>query len=369
VRRCNEGSVAAEVSRILDDLGFDPRGRRVLVKPNMVGPFRPERHATTSPEVVAAVVRALRERGAAEIIVGDNPGRESYGAVMHAARVTGILEASDGCFRNISSPVETIEGASPFAPKISVSRAVLSADLVVSLPKFKTHLLTVLTGAVKNSFGYVVGGGKALIHRLSGSVEHFSEALVDIYAIRPPDLVITDGIVAMQGDGPTGSDLVRLECLIASTDGVAADAAMARLMGLDPAEVAHLRIAAERGLGVISLGEAEAEGDLSPVEGFRLPCTWGKRRWFSYLIHNVLFGRIVAGAKFRVTDACTGCGTCAEACPAGAIRLEGEGRNARPVFDYDRCIRCYCCHELCPSSAIELRSPIFGRRAFAHFER
>jgi len=367
--RCDETTVAAEVERILDHLGVDPRGKRVVVKPNMVGPFRPDRHATTSPVVVAATVEALRKRGAAEIIVGDNPGRESYGAVMHAARVTGILEASQGCFRNIASPMVSVETGCSFAPRLCFSQAILDADLLISLAKFKTHLLTLLTGVVKNSFGHVVGGGKAQVHRLSGSVEKFSEALVHIYAVRPPDLCVIDGIVAMQGDGPTGNDLIRLDRVIASTDGVAADAVMARLIGLDPLEVSHLRVAAERGLSVVARGNMEIEGDDSAIAGFRLPCTYRRRRWFSFLVHRVVFGGVIARAKFRVTEACTGCGTCAESCPVEAIVLSGKDQRARPTFDYDRCVRCYCCNELCPASAIELTSPLLGRRAFQHFDR
>jgi uncharacterized protein (DUF362 family)/Pyruvate/2-oxoacid:ferredoxin oxidoreductase delta subunit len=367
IRRCDESTVAAEIERLFDALRVDPRGKRVVVKPNMVGPFPAARHATTSPAIIAATVEALQKRGAAEIIVGDNPGRESYGAVMNAARVTGILDASRGCFRNIASPVKTVETGCPFAPRLSISQAILSADLLISLPKFKTHLLTMVTGAIKNSFGHVVGGGKALVHRLSGSVEHFSEALVDIYAVRPPDLCIIDGIVAMQGDGPTGHDLIRLDRLIASTDGVAADAAMARLMGFDPCEIGHLRIAAERGLGVIERGGMEIEGDDSAIADFRLPSTYRRRRWLSFLIHNVIFGGVIARAKFRVNDKCTGCRTCVKSCPVQAVTLLREGRKARPTFDYDRCIRCYCCNELCPSSAIELTSPV-GRRAFQHYE-
>jgi len=368
IRRCDESTVTAEIDRIFDDLAIDPRGKRVVVKPNIVGPFRPPRHATTSPIVVAAVVEALRRRGAAEIIVGDNPGREAYGAVMNAARATGIFDAARGHFRNIASPLETVETGCAFAPRLSFSKTILDADLLITLPKFKTHLLTLLTGAVKNSFGHVVGGGKARVHRLSGSVANFSEALAAIYAVRPPDLCITDGIVAMHGDGPTGNDLVRLDRLIASTDGVAADAAMARLMGLDPGEVSHLRIAAERGLGVIARDGTEVEGDDSPVAGFRLPCTFRRRRWFSYLIHNVLFGRVIANARFRVNEKCAGCGACAKSCPVEAIALVGKGNSSRPTFDYDRCIRCYCCNELCPATAIELTSAL-GRRAFQHFER
>ena len=359
--------MTAEIDRIFEDLQIAPRGKRVVVKPNMVGPFRAERHVTTSPIVITATIEALRKRGAAQILVGDNPGREAYGAVMNAARVSGILDASLGCFRNFVSPVETVETSCAFLPRVTVSRAILQADLLITLPKFKTHILTMVTGAIKNSFGHVVGGGKAQVHRLSGSVGRFSEALASIYAIRPPDLCILDGLVAIQGDGPTSSDHIRLDRLIASTDGVAADAVMARLMGFDPAEIPHLRIASEHGLGVMAPDQMEVEGDVSPIAGFRLPSTRRRRRWLTFLVNTVLLGGVIARAKFRVNNGCTGCRTCIESCPVAAIRTSGDGAKARPVFDYDRCIRCYCCHELCPATAIELTSPI-GRLAFRHFE-
>lgn len=330
------------VDRILDDFAGDLEGKVVLVKPNILAPFPPEKGVTTRPAVVEAVVRAALARGA-EVMVGDNPGgvdRSSYQTALAA----GIVDASLGCFRNLSEQVVEVKTSSRFVSSFLVSRAFLEADYLIDLPCLKTHALTMLTGAVKNMFGMVAGTQKARLHLAAPTRNRFSELLVDLYQVRPPDLVIMDALWAMEGNGPTHGQLRRLDTILAGTDGVAVDATAARMVGFDPAEIRHLVVAAERGLGQIAADRIEVRGPFQVVPDFRPPA--------GFTASPEEQGRILAtmGNLKPVlrAESCVQCGDCAASCPPRAITL-----NPYPEVG-EGCISCYCCVELCAEGAMEV---------------
>jgi len=158
---------------------LDVAGRKVLLKPNILGPFTPESHVNTSPVLVRALVDRLKSAGA-EVTVGDNPGARGYGAVEKSGEVSGVKEASLGTFANISTPVRTVELAR-HGGTVNVSSAVLDADVLISVPKFKTHVLTEISGAIKNSYGFIVGGEKTRLHRDFSDARVFSQVVVEVF--------------------------------------------------------------------------------------------------------------------------------------------------------------------------------------------
>ena len=208
-----------EIMTALAPKSFD--GALVLVKPNMVGPSSPELGHTTKPVVVGAVVRACLDRGA-RVMVGDNPGGLRHSSRTVAA-ATGILDASLGCFTSISERVTQMPGKKT-GITLTISRAVLDADYVINLPVFKTHLGSGLSGAIKNTYGYIAGACKAKLHLEASRREEFAEVICDVFEVRPPDLQIIDGTTAIQGNGPChGGELRGLGKLIAGNDAVAVD--------------------------------------------------------------------------------------------------------------------------------------------------
>ncbi len=209
---------------ILDHFRVDASGKLVLLKPNMLGPWPPESHVCTHPSLVLSMRLALLERGAS-VLVGDNPGLAGYGAVERCARVSGIGEAARDSFINMSADPRRIEWDSKVTPHTILSATVFRADLVISLPKFKTHLGTTFTGAVKNSFGFVVGAEKARLHAYATGRDDFGEVLADVYETRLPDLAVMDAGIVMEGKGPSGGSLRRAGYLLTSDDAVALDAA------------------------------------------------------------------------------------------------------------------------------------------------
>lgn len=248
------------------------RERKVLVKPNVIGPFKPEQAATTHPELVRTVVHWLSSAGA-EVIVGDNCGVGGYGINQISAKRSGIIKASGGAYQNLAKNVRAVEADSRFFKKLVISQTVLEVDFIVNLPKLKTHALTLLTLGIKNMFGILAGTSKSRIHSSAPDLKDFGEALADIYQLRPPDLTIIDGVVGMDGNGPSHGRIRNIGYLIAGDNAPISDLVVAEMAGVEPDRVYHLRYTADRGLGPCRIGDVEITGEFERIPQFRLPNT------------------------------------------------------------------------------------------------
>jgi len=333
------------------------RGRSVLVKPNILAPLPPEMHVTTSPAVVRAVVDAVR-KACGEPAVGDNPGGVERNS-LRTAEACGILAASDGCFKNLSEEVVEVKVSNPYVDKFLISKFILEAGFVINVPIFKTHMLTTLTGAVKNCYGYIAGANKARLHLSAFSRGRFAQVLLDLYALRVPDLHIVDALYVMEGNGPTHGRARPVGKIVAGTDGLAVDAVLTMMMGVDPMQLKFFQKAAEMEaagrapLGRYRPGEVRVlDGDGYPLEVQPLP---------DFALPNTIGVSIEEQAQILMSlgaihprvneDTCTMCGDCAENCPPGAIKLDPH-----PVVDAAKCISCFCCCELCTAGAMEVPS-------------
>ena len=344
----------AAIERVLEEFPLELDGRTVLVKPNMVGAYPPDSHINTNPAVIAALVEALRVRGAS-VTVGDNPGTSGYGMVEKSGEGSGLRDASHGSFENIATEVVKVplKGGETH---VSVSRKVMDSDILITVPKFKTHIFTRMTGAIKNSMGFIVGGDKARLHLDYRGYRIFSEMLVELYGIRVPDLAIMDGIVGMHGNGPTNKSLYPVGKLMASDDGVALDTVMCHMMGMKPEKVLMVKLAGEKGLGECDLSRIDVIGDASRLKRFRQPVP-SLPQLFGGSFIGAFFPNI-GRPRFDVdTSACNECRTCEKSCPAAAVKIEGGS----PRYEYSQCIACFCCMELCPKQAIGLQDSLATR--------
>lgn len=353
-------AVRSAVEKALAPLGgiarFVRPGMRVLLKPNLVSSAPLERAVTTHPALVRAVAEMVQEAGG-EVWIGDSPagpaGREVR--LWHRAGLTDVADATGARLVPFDRAVWREVGGRDYP----IAAPVLEADLVISLPKLKTHTLTLYTGAIKNLFGTVPGTRKREIHFRAPGLPDFSRALVDVLELVRPRLTIVDGVWGQEGNGPGSGGTPRLYgCLAASEDPVALDRVLSGAMGCRRGDVLHLEEAAARGLGEGDPARIRVVGDTHVLDfgPVRLP---GVHRWLRFPVPRWLAAplRRATRRRPRITDpaSCIGCGQCAEACPREAI---APGKP--PRFDLERCIGCMCCAEICPQGILV---PQWGRLA------
>lgn len=325
------------------------KDKKVLVKPNILGPFPPERGVTTDPRVISAIVQELKKCRPKEIAVGDNSGSIHFDP-FKIAKITGIFDASDGYYRNIAREVVEVKVESKFIEELFISKIVKEADYVINVPKFKTHMLTTITGAIKNMFGIIPGGKKAQLHTLNRSIYEFAELLIDIYQIRIPDLNIMDAIIGMEGPGPTNGKIRIINKIISSDNGISLDSVMAAMMGLKPDTIELLQVAKERNLGEIDISNIIINGELKAISGFKTPNNGLLRKIINTVVPHIFNHNKVIPIIDH--NKCKICKKCIEVCPVFAMNLS----NKFPEADSKKCISCFCCDEHCPYGAIILSS-------------
>lgn len=342
-------TVRPAVDRAFELFPMNLSGKKVLIKPNALRTSRADEAIVTHPAVLKAVVEKVETLNPAEIIVGDNPGVASYGANEECFEKTGLMAAARGYYQNIGNDPVTVPFTRKWMPQASVSRIVMEADIIISLPRFKTHGLTVMSGAIKNSYGFLCGAQKARLHKIAGSPARFQEAVVDVFKIRVPDLFIMDAVVGMEGNGPASPDLRDIGQVLAADNAVAMDAVVATMMGCDPSNLRFLQKAAKDGLGDYNLNQINIVGQLEKIDHFKLPPLSGEAVTGNPDVQEMLASKLAFRPQVD-KDLCTGCGTCADHCPVSALTMA----DGFPEVDAETCITCFCCQELCPEKAIQL---------------
>jgi uncharacterized protein (DUF362 family)/NAD-dependent dihydropyrimidine dehydrogenase PreA subunit len=343
-------NVREAIEKAFELFPLEVRGKSVLIKPNVLRASEAREGIVTHPAVLRAVVEKVESMGPAALVVGDNPGLFDYGANEASFEKTGLMAAAKGYYQNIGNDSLQVAFNPDFMSKVSVSRFVLEADIIISLPKFKTHGLTVVTGAMKNSYGFLPGAQKAKLHQAAGSPARFHEVVAEVFQIRVPDFFLVDAVVGMEGNGPASPDLREVGLILASDNAVALDAVIATMMGCEPGLLRFLQKGKEMGLGDYDLSNIEVIGELKKLPDFKLPPLGGEAILQNETVQSLICQRALLRPQAD-PELCSGCGTCIDQCPVSALSMQGD----LPQVDADTCITCFCCQEICPEKAITLR--------------
>ncbi len=370
-----QDKVDRAVSEALEPLGgmaaFVSPGQKVLLKCNLLMKRRPETATTTHPAVIAAVVKQVQAAGGTALL-GDSPGGPFTKGLLEGIYDTCGLTAvakQTGCELNFDTEaVEQRYTGSSIIQSLPIIRAATEADVIINLPKLKTHGITLLSAGVKNLFGLIPGLTKIEYHMRMPDHQDFSAFLVELCRLIQPALTITDAIVGMEGAGPSGGDPVPVGAIIASPSPFAHDIVAALIAGVNPKQVTTIAAAERMGIHNGQPEDVEIVGDIAAVRRrFRLPELMPRVDFLSWYMPRRLADMIskrISPRPVFVSDVCVKCGICVRSCPPGALKLEGK----LPELDLDKCIRCFCCHEMCPPKAIKIHRPRLARLLFGKGE-
>ena len=353
---------------VLEPLGgmraFVRPGQRVLLKPNLLFSSAPDRAITTHPSIVRAAAILVREVGG-QVAVGDSPGVGDLRRVAKACGMTDVMDSLGLEMADFTGTHVFEQPANRVLKRIELAQAVAQADVIISLPKLKTHGQMDFTGALKNQYGLVVGMAKTLYHYRFRSRDWLANLIVDINRTAKPVLAIMDGIMAMEGMGPSGGEPRAMNVLVAGADLSAVDVVCCHLIGLDPMTTPITRAVRSQQYGATSLEEVEVVGE-----------NWESLRQLDFKkvvdAEDILslvplpqfalnwLGRHLAPRPRIMEDQCIQCLACFQGCPVPPPAIDPRLPYSKQVDD-SRCIRCYCCHEFCPAKAIRLERTILDR--------
>ncbi len=323
-------------------------GQKVLIKPNLLSGKAPEKAVTTHPEIVRQVILLAQSAGGI-VSVGDSPGIGKPESVARKCGILDVIEETGARFAPFDESVPINLKAGTFH-HLEVAKEALGTDVIINLPKLKTHQMMGYTGAVKNLFGLVVGMRKARLHLQAGTDKaYFALMLLELAERFKPALSIMDAVVAMEGNGPGNGDPVQVGALLASPDPIALDTVATNMVTLSEQRVWTQRVARQTGRQGVSLEALELHGvSLATLTttNFRPATNADVNFGLPTPVKNLLKNAITAQPE--ITNACQLCGDCVTHCPPQAMTL--DAKNVR--IDYGRCIRCFCCQELCPHNAI-----------------
>lgn len=342
------------------------KGDKVLLKLNLLMKKKPEEAATTHPIFTKALAEVLIEYGA-KVIIGDSPGGPFNERMLKGIyKVCGIDKIADETGAILNYNTNGIEVPNPegkYLKNLTVAEMIKEADKVISVSKLKTHGLAVFTGAVKNMFGIVPGLIKAEYHLTMPEIEEFSDALVDICLCGKPTLSFMDGIVGMEGHGPSAGEPREIGAVLASASPYHLDVVATSIINLNPIEVPTIKRCIEREICTGTFEDIELVGEKIEkfiIEDFVIPETRTIKLvsdWMPQFVRSFIDNMTRPRPIFSHEE-CIGCRDCEEACPPKVINM----KNNKPIVSLEGCIRCFCCQELCPKKAVKIHRPWMLRK-------
>lgn len=338
----NQSEVDKAIAKVLRLAEIElPKRKKVLIKPNIVVCNAKKPKATlTHPSIVKAVCKLLK-KNKCKIYIGES----SFMDTDIAFKKSGIEKIAKQYGKQVIFEQDKLKKIKDKKAKVLksfyLSKTLRDVDLIINIPKLKTHQLTKFTGAIKNLYGCIVGGMKQKLHKKTGNEKRFSKLLIDIFQNIKPEINIMDGVIGMEGRGPTSGKTKKAGYILASKNSISLDVVSSKLIGYNPKKILFLKEAVKRKLGSFNF-------NLIGIK--KLPNLHFEKPVATKAYQKGLLKRFKQKPIIVDKNKCIKCGLCAKKCPARAIKL-----NPYPEIDKKKCIRCFCCMEICPQDALSLK--------------
>ncbi|MGH4118234.1 DUF362 domain-containing protein [Clostridium sp.] len=342
-----------------------PEDSKVLLKPNFLSVVEKGSPVITHYAMFEAVIRIVKEYSD-NIVFGDSPGS---GDTRMAAEKSGLMEVANRYgvkFVDFNDEIH-VELNNPLLYKFwNIARAAYEADVVITLPKLKTHAMMYYTGAVKNQFGCIPGSQKAVFHTKLADVNNFSKMLLDLNSVVKTSFAILDGIIAMEGNGPRNGTPKKMDTIIMGKCLTAVDSTAVRLIGYDNVlQVPFLKVAYDTKWGAVIPEEIDILGEKiehMKCKNFKLSRNAKVISFISPSL-NKFVASLTAPNPVLIEEKCISCKKCDEVCPERpkVISFVKHKGKMIPKWNYSKCIRCFCCQELCPQGAIVIKDKLISK--------
>jgi uncharacterized protein (DUF362 family) len=326
--------------------GPDPSGKRILLKPNITTDISPERHATTHPAVVEAVIKYLQSRGAT-LLVGDSPAIETE---KFTGEISGIRQVVEKCGASWVKFNRSTINKKIGESFVKITALTEEADLIISLPKMKNHELFYFSGAMKNIFGLVPGFNKMVQHAKFPDRYGLAEFFVDLEEAVKPHFHIMDAIVAMQGPGPVNGYPKRVNLLLASINPLALDIVASSIIGYDPVKIPINKIGLKRGVLMSDIEDIQVKGpvikDIFVSDFKRITTGSAVGILLNYMKEKLPAMKKLDKKPVFDKNLCICCDNCINICSSQALSRDTNIASKISLSD-ELCIRCFCCFEAC----------------------
>ena len=358
------------IAAMMEDLGISASffsGKKIAVKPNLVMKKPAEYAATTHPAVLDALLSYLDGCGCADVVIAESMGGPyTEGALRGVYAVCGMEDAVKGHKARLNFDVTSRAVSAPngvICKSFDIITPIADADVIINLCKLKSHSLTRMSGAIKNTFGCIPGLTKFEFHARYSDYADFNKMLVDLSSMlhEQKDCIdLCDAIVGMEGNGPTGGTPRKIGALIASRNPFCLDTVSAALLSCE-GEVPMVTEAHNRGYAPEHAEDVCTTSDYHALiqTDFRAPDTAQTSKSALHWLPKVLGGRVFAWFAPRPVirvKTCIGCGECERSCPVHTIEMiRDKNGKKKASIHAEKCIRCFCCQELCPIHSVDIR--------------
>lgn len=350
-----QAKIDQAIEESLEKINFKIKpNSKILIKPNLVSNNTPDQHSITHYTLIDFLCRYFL-KNKCKITIGESSAFYNKGYTSRAYKSSGIFEIAE----KYSIPLIAFEDEKvipvekknlKFLDELYIPKIINDFDLIVDVPKIKTHDLMRFTGALKNLYGIVPGGYKQILHTKTNNINEMAEIVLDLYEnLKPPILSVADAVIGLDGGPSALGKPKKIGYILSSMNPIALDVIACQMIGYSPEDIPTITRAEKRNL--IKIKDVKQIGEFEKVAFEKIK----KGPIFDKKQNSVLVTKTYACPK--INSKCNLCEVCISCCPTKAF----EKRDNKIIFDKEKCIYCYSCSALCPVKAIKLKEQKVGK--------